>query len=102
MTDVRPTPVTDLGTRGLASPDGSDLPNSFGQIKIGWINYQNSPLGRVKGKGGGDACDAGCPLKKTTVLENGFGREDRARILAGAERRDLARHFVVCRRHRFR
>ncbi|HEX7669255.1 MAG TPA: hypothetical protein VF395_06730 [Polyangiaceae bacterium] len=34
-------------TKGAGKYDGSDLPPSFEQIKIGWINYQNSPPGFV-------------------------------------------------------
>jgi hypothetical protein len=32
---------------GAGKYDGSDIPMSFGEIKIGWINYQDSPPGFV-------------------------------------------------------
>jgi len=32
---------------GAGKYDGSDIPDAFGEIKIGWINYQNAPPGFV-------------------------------------------------------
>jgi hypothetical protein len=32
-------------TRGAGNYDGSDIPNEFDELRVGWINYQSAPPG---------------------------------------------------------